>query len=153
MNPLTYTRAAQLFTYDKRAGTLRWRARPASDFSRPQAHKMWSTRFAHQLAGSTTGTGYRQVSVDAQGYLQHQLVWLLAYHQWPPRRIRHINGDKTDNRIGNLRLVPPPRQPTGTTGVTADRGRFRARASTHGIASNHTSYATGTEAADALGAR
>ncbi|MBD1229107.1 HNH endonuclease [Xenorhabdus griffiniae] len=33
----------------------------------------------------------------------HRLAWLLYYGRWPSEFIDHINGDKSDNRIVNLR--------------------------------------------------
>lgn len=35
----------------------------------------------------------------------HRLAWLYVYGSWPVGVIDHINGDKTDNRIKNLRDV------------------------------------------------
>lgn len=37
--------------------------------------------------------------------LMHAYVWLLEYGEKPARMIDHINRDKTDNRIENLRLA------------------------------------------------
>ena len=36
-------------------------------------------------------------------YYGHRLAWLLHYGTWPEGVIDHINRDKTDNRISNLR--------------------------------------------------
>lgn len=35
----------------------------------------------------------------------HRVAWALHYGEWPSGQIDHINGDRTDNRIVNLRDV------------------------------------------------
>lgn len=55
--------------------------------------------------GSTNGQGYINIMVDGKRYLAHRLVWLYHYGHMPENEIDHINRDKTDNRIENLREV------------------------------------------------
>lgn len=60
-----------------------------------------------QFAGSITGTGYRLIGVGGSYYNEHRLVWLYVHGQFPAlgTEIDHINGDRSDNRIENLRVV------------------------------------------------
>lgn len=51
-------------------------------------------------------TGYRRLSLDSRRYLAHRCAWLYVHGAWPEHDIDHINGDKGDNRIANLRDVP-----------------------------------------------
>lgn len=55
------------------------------------------------VAGHLNGNGYVYVRIEGVLYLAHRLVWLIHYDQWPKDQIDHINGDRVDNRIENLR--------------------------------------------------
>lgn len=58
-------------------------------------------------AGSTTRYGYIQISINGKLYLAHRLAWLYVYGKFPHAYIDHINGNKIDNSIGNLREASP----------------------------------------------
>lgn len=62
-----------------------------------------------QVAGARVGTrrrdGYLATKFDGAEILLHRLVWLHTYGVMPDGEIDHINGDKSDNRLGNLREV------------------------------------------------
>lgn len=58
--------------------------------------------------GTLDGTGYRRVHFDGGKKSTHHIVWFLHYGVWPTKELDldHINRDKLDNRIENLREVP-----------------------------------------------
>ena len=58
----------------------------------------------NRVAGSLS-EGYRRVSIQGKSTGAHRVAWFLHYGKWPDGFIDHINHDRSDNRIGNLRLV------------------------------------------------
>lgn len=73
-------------------------------------HFYWlKTYHKHRVgsrAGSLDANGYWRVQVGGKVYKAHRLVWLFETEEWPPADIDHINGVRSDNRFGNLRLAP-----------------------------------------------
>lgn len=49
--------------------------------------------------------GYWLIRIKGILYRSHRLAWLYVYGKFPEKDIDHINHDRTDNRIKNLRSV------------------------------------------------
>ena len=57
------------------------------------------------IVGYLNNLGYLETRVDGKLYRNHRLIWLWVYGYLPENCIDHINRDRLDNRLINLREV------------------------------------------------
>lgn len=50
-------------------------------------------------------TKYIYIRINKKNWSAHRLAWLYIYGEWPKNQIDHINHNRADNRIKNLRDV------------------------------------------------
>lgn len=130
---LSIDRARQLFALDQEAGRLFWRI---------------STNGRIKV-GDEVGSlcnGYMRCRADGENLFVHRIIWLLFYGEWPSQHLDHMNGERIDNRLSNLRVVSPSENKqnvrrarsdnmsSGLLGVTLDRrsGKWVAQIEVNG---------------------
>lgn len=53
--------------------------------------------------GFVGGGGYQMLHIKGRIYLAHRIAWWLHFGEMPKGWLDHINGDRADNRIANIR--------------------------------------------------
>ena len=89
---ITLELLSDLLEYDKTTGNLFQKK------SRPKVK-------VGTLAGRVTPKGYRYIQLFGKKYAAHRLVWFIEYGKFPNLFIDHIDGNKLNNHISNLREV------------------------------------------------
>lgn len=153
----------ELLVCDASAGRLWWRERGLHWFSagkHGQAHNAakWNAKFAGREAftSASASHGYKAGAIFNKGVLAHRVVFAMATGRWPDV-IDHINGDRSDNRISNLRNVsqaencqntgPRIKNEINLIGVKQIGDRFGAEIRHKGKSMHIGVYATARDAA------
>lgn len=130
-------RVRELLRYDR--GAVYWRTP--------------TNRQKQDALGAPAGHGGRlQTPIEGRATYVHHLVWVLHHGEWPTTQVDHVNGNKLDNRIENLRLATNAEncQNRHHSGVSYDHRKaqrhWRARIMVHGRSISLGYYATRDQA-------
>lgn len=128
-----------LLRYEPETGKLFWRRRPREYFVSDKGFACWNGKHAGQEAfTSTEGRHlYHNGRILGRSLKAHRVIWALVHGKWPTGQIDHINGNRQDNRLVNLREVSRlenhrnmkrfKNNTSGHAGVIPFKGRWQAR--------------------------
>lgn len=66
--------------------------------------------YAKLPAGYFSKLGRRRIRILGKVFLGSRLAWLLYYGEWPEKTVDHIDGNRRNDRIVNLRLASESEQ-------------------------------------------
>lgn len=84
----------ELFHYDPETGV----------FTRLVTRQGLGAR-AGDVAGTLKPSGYLTIWICGANHMAHRLAWLYVHGKWPAHEIDHIDGNRANNAIANLRDV------------------------------------------------
>ena len=88
--------ARRIYQYDAINGGLIW-------INHKNPKRTWPA--IGTPVGGDDGHGYKMCLLLGHKFKVHQIVWLVVNGELPPGSIDHIDGDRRNNRIENLRVV------------------------------------------------
>ena len=121
-------RLREIVDYDPETGILRWKKRNGN------------------IVGSRHSQGYRETRIEGHRCYVHRIIWQYVYGSTPKNQIDHINGDRSDNRLCNLREATQ-QQNSGNMKIrsnnkTGIKGVCKSRKGNKWLAYIHLNYKT-----------
>lgn len=82
------------------------------DYNRDTGDFTWKEKVARKtVVGARAGSdkpnagGYLRMRICGELYYTHRLAWFYHHGEWPEHQIDHIDQNKTNNKLDNLRSV------------------------------------------------
>lgn len=123
-------RPADVFDYDRETGVITWK------------HYAKNRNLVGRVAGCVcSSTGYIKIRYAGKLYYAHRLAWMMVYGEFPADVIDHIDGNRTNNALCNLRACKRQqnswngfkrRGTSGFKGVTRYKNKWTARLTVSG---------------------
>jgi HNH endonuclease len=88
---MTQKQLKQALDYNPQTGIFTWKAGVSRKCP------------AGTIAGTPSFYGYIHICIAGKKHYAHRLAWLYIYGEFPKDAIDHVNRNKSDNRLGNLR--------------------------------------------------
>lgn len=124
-------RIKELLNYDPETGVFTWK-------------RSRGPNKTAEAAGWKHRTGYLYIGIDNEMFKAHRLAWMVVHGRAPVGMLDHIDRNKENNRISNLREVSEPQNNqnkrtyrnsrSGVKGIGwfAQTGKWRARIQANG---------------------
>lgn len=135
-----------MLSYDFETGDLTWISNSRNSMK------------AGRVVNRPQPDGYLYVKCKNQRFCAHRVAWALHYGEWPATPLDHINMNRSDNRISNLRLasvtennrnrVRQRNNTSGHKGVSLHKptGKYVAKLTTNKVTKHLGTFSTLEEA-------
>ena len=99
------------------------------NYDKISGHFSWAIDYANysknDIAGSLSSSGYVSIMLFGKNYRANRLAWYYYYGVWPTLEIDHINLNKADNSIDNLREATRSQNKQNTKNFFSNKEGFR----------------------------
>ena len=93
----------EIRSYNDGSWFLRWKKRPLNHFRNEQDMKAWNAKNSGNDAQSIDSNGYNSVQLNGEKWKVHRIIWKMHFGLDPKGDIDHIDQNKLNNNINNLR--------------------------------------------------
>lgn len=149
--------------YCDSSGRIFWRMPERSLFNSDKGWRIFVRKYVGKEALSHINSwGYKCGCINKYAFLAHRVIYAMHFQKWPTMEIDHIDGDKLNNRVLNLRecsgtenrrnMPMQCNNTSGYVGVTQSQGKWVARIGA-GSGSSRIHLGTFEKLEDALAAR